>query len=173
MQSVAELALAVALGTWLGASVVCQYPSHIERLLRRYDACSLIPRWHFFAPRPSMQDFHLVYRDRSASGGVSPWHEVPAATSHPLASPVWNPGRRHNKALFDAVQALLKLSERAGGRERELQLTVPYIALLTYVSGLPRLDEPEMTQFALVASQRQSSTASPTVFFVSGLHALR
>ncbi|XHM65333.1 hypothetical protein ACE6JH_35455 [Streptomyces nigra] len=55
---------------------------------------------------------------------------------------------------------------------REIELSVPYLALLNYVSELPRLDENCLTQFALVASQSSAVNKSPTVIFVSSLHAI-
>ena len=120
-----------------------------------------------------MQDFHVVYRDRSGTGELSPWRAVPHSPPPRLVYPVWNPGRRHNKALFDVTQALARLVSGVHGDGRELQISVPYIALLTYVSGLRRLESPQATQFALVTSLGRRATAAPEVLFVSSLHPLR
>lgn len=166
--SVADVALAGAMAGWLLLSAACQISSPFERWLRRRDVLSLIPRWCFFAPRPAMHDFHLLYRDRDRDGAVSPWRMVPSCAPPRLLSAVWNPGRRHNKALIDVVQELLELT-KLDIDPASVQLTVPYLALLTFVSGLARLDSECETQFA-VARSRNGDEGGPEVLFVSALH---
>lgn len=172
MNSLTERVLALFFFAWLVVTCLCQVQSRLQDRLRQSDLFGLIPRWHFFAPRPAMQDFVLVFRDRTPSGALSPWRETPhPSISHPLLCAVWNPGRRHIKAVTDTTIELMKLvaEER---HKREIELSVPYLALLNYVSELPRLDEDCLTQFALVASQSSAVNKSSTVIFVSSLHAI-
>ncbi|MFI9176083.1 hypothetical protein [Streptomyces lincolnensis] len=119
-----------------------------------------------------MQDFTLVYRDLTQDGQVSPWCEVPGIriTKYPLCA-LWNPGRRHTKAMLDITKDLMQLLDDAPG-EREIQITVPYLALLNYVAALPRLDSSCSTQFALVTTKSSATAEGSGVIFASSLHSM-
>ncbi len=170
MQSTAQGAAILLFAAWLAISIVCQLSRKAENWLRDRDLFSLIPRWNFFAPNPSMQDFHLLYRDRYPDGSVGRWSEPPRMKPNPIVSAFWNPGRRYNKALFDVTQHLLRASETLASSPLRLQLTLPYVVLLNYVSGFPRWDGAIETQFLLMTSYGRQSPDKPTPVFVSALH---
>ncbi|MFF0292213.1 hypothetical protein ACFYST_03485 [Kitasatospora sp. NPDC004614] len=172
MRPLAEVLLAGLFVSWLLATALCQAPSRVQNRLRKADVFGLIPRWHFFAPRPGTQDFVLVFRDQASSGSLSRWREAPRlpVSRLPLCA-LWNPGRRHTKAMIDITVELMNLvvDDR---NKKEIELSVPYLALLNHISGLPRLDGECLTQFALVATQSSASTEPPEVVFVSSMHAI-
>lgn len=169
--SLIDAALGVLLATWLAVSALCQFGNPLGRLLRQVDACYLIPQWTFFAPRPAMHDYWFLYRDQLGNGAVTRWFEVPLRRTHFLIAPLWNPYRRHNKALFDIVTQVGLLAGE--GREpAQLKLTVPYLALLSFVSALPRDHGAVATQFLIMTSGDSAAGVSPAPVLVSALHAL-
>jgi hypothetical protein len=169
----ADAALALTFGIWLLLTVATQHKSRLADRVRSTDLSLLIPRWHFFAPNPGVHDFVLVFRDRNVGGAVSPWRQAPTpSTSNPALWVVWNPARRHTKALIDIANELIVLiNEHAYGRA-QLVLAVPYLTLLNHVSSLPRLDVDVSTQFAIAIAQSAAVSGEPDVVFVSALHRL-
>ncbi|MFD5817747.1 hypothetical protein [Streptomyces sp. NPDC127038] len=173
MRSWTGAAYAAVCSLWLVLTMVCQARSRWATRIRKYDVFALIPRWTFFAPTPGMQDFVLLHRDRTPDGRLTQWRELTgaAAGARPLRA-VWNPDRRHSKALLDASQNLLQLASQ-GRRPEEIELSAPYLALLAHVSAQPRPEEPDATQFALVVQKSSAlEEAVPAVAFVSSLHAI-
>lgn len=170
--SAGEDTLAAALAVWWIVSALCQAHWPVERWLRARDLFSLIPHWHFFAPRPGQQDYYLLFRDRTRDGLVSPWREVAYSQTARGVSVFWNPGRRHNKALVDVTLQLAQLGQAVGAHLESLTLTVPYLAILNFVSRLPRIDHECETQFLLMASDRRRPGSKPEVLLVSALHPL-
>ena len=60
------VAIAVFFGAWAMLSALNQFGhGRLIRPVKQRDLFSLIPIWTFFAPRPGITDFNLVYRDRS------------------------------------------------------------------------------------------------------------
>ncbi len=170
--SAGEEALAAVLAAWWIISAICQAHSPVERWLRARDLLSLIPHWHFFAPRPGQQDYYLLFRDRTRDGVISPWREVTSSQTSRGVSVLWNPGRRHNKALVDVTMQLAQLGQAVGDHLGSLTLTVPYLAILNFVSKLPRIDYECETQFLLMTLDRRRPGAKPEVLLVSALHPL-
>ncbi|WP_181787130.1 hypothetical protein [Streptomyces phytophilus] len=173
MPGLAGPAYAALCALWIVLTVACQPHSRVAAKIRRYDFFALIPRWTFFAPTPGTQDFVLLRRYRTRDGRLTRWRETAgtAAGGRPLCA-VWNPARRHTKALLDAAQSLMELASQ-GRRPEEIELTGPYLALLAHVSAQPCAEEPRAAQFALVI-QRSSAfgEAAPSVAFVSSLHTI-
>src|SRR5262249_31136977 len=116
--------------------------------------------------------YHLLYRDRTSDGKLSPWREVPGERPQRGIAAFWNPGRRHNKALVDVTLELARLGQAVGDRVEALALTVPYLAVLNFVSEAPRIDCDCETQFLLMTSDRRRRGAKPEVLLVSALHPL-
>jgi hypothetical protein len=173
-----DVALAAFLLVWLLISVVCQVTSSVEkwtaggveRWVRAHDVFGCIPRWHFFAPRPATEDLHLLYRDRLPGGRITRWCEVLPRGPHLLGGAVWNPDKRHNKALIDATHELIKVSASVDGDRDRIQLTISYIALLNFVCCLPRDYTAEGTQFLVMRSKGFDGTRQPTSLILSAMH---
>ncbi|GGY59900.1 hypothetical protein [Streptomyces omiyaensis] len=171
MREAAGLGFAAVCSVWIVLTLVCQGRSRVAAAIRRHDVFGLIPLWTFFAPTPGTQDYVLLRRCRTADGRLTQWRELGGAdaTGQPLCT-VWNPARRHAKALLDAAQSLLELASRVG-RPEEIELSAPYLALLAHVSAQPCSEEACATQFALVIQKSSAyEEAVPAVAFVSSLH---
>lgn len=170
-----DVALAAFLLAWLLVAAVCQVPgdvrtwrtSRVDRWVRAHDVLGCVPRWHFFAPRPGTEDIHLLYRDRLPDGRVTRWREVLAPAPPLLVGAIWNPDKRHNKALLDATQELVEVSAMMDGDLDRIQLTVSYLAVLTFVGGLPRPHAPDGTQFLIM---RSSGPDRPEGVLLSAMH---
>jgi hypothetical protein len=132
----------------------------------------IVPRWNFFAPNPGIWDFHLLYRDRAASGITGHWHEMPIRSPRSFRTVLWNPSRFANKALIDigsSVGIALDITGNAEGLDRRPQLltiSMPYLALLTYVSAAPGRYGAASTQFLVL----MSSIHDTKVLLVSRYH---
>lgn len=163
----AEIASLAALALWLAVSVAGQVQP-LSRRLRRWDHLGVIPGWRFFGPQPAQSDPYLLFRDRRADGTFGPWREAPAGHPRRPWRGLWNPGRRHEKALADAQRQLLRHALRSSPASWPLSL--PYLLLLKYVSDLPRLDDPAATQFALMSSRGGGAAETAKVLFLSDLH---
>jgi hypothetical protein len=165
----AVFVIALMLG-WLAVSGLCQIPCAISRRLRARDLAGLIPHWPFFAPVPGTCDYYLLYRDELAEGFVDDWREISLCDDRRPWHFVWNPQKRPKKALFDLVTSLM--GEVALNRTDAIQLSVPYLALLTYVSSLRRACSTRATQFVLMIRDETRSSPVPTPIFLSGMHPL-
>jgi hypothetical protein len=170
--TVADVAITVVFGTWLVVTAVCQFTGPLARYLRRFDVLRLIPQWTFFAPRPATHDYWFLYRDQLPGGSMTRWHEIPCKHSHPLIAPVWNPPRRHNKALFDISSQLGLLARDMAPNLAPLKITVPYLTLLNYISSLPRNYYAVATQFLIMTSGDRAAGTRPSPLLVSALHEL-
>jgi hypothetical protein len=158
---------------WLGASAVEQLRFPGVQRYRRWDVLGLIPVWTFFAPNPATGDFYVVYRDELNSGALTAWVETatPRARQRLLAS-IWNPDRRATKALFDIGSALSVVARDFADPEA-VQLTLPYLALLTFVcSQAHHTREAVATQFMLLTDHGLDKPSAPVPVFLSRWHNL-
>ena len=155
--------------TWLIATIICQVDSRVARAIRTIDLSAIIPQWTFFAPTPSMTDYHLLYRDRYSDGTYSDWMEVVFDGRRWYRS-IWNADKRRAKAVFDMIQSLV-LSAVDNSAE-EIKLSVPYIMFLQLVSKLPRANAPELTQFLIVESYGHIPKEPAQSLFRSEFHRL-
>lgn len=169
-----EIVTTTVLGSWLLLTVLKNLPERwqLPRPLQRLTASWLVPGWSFFAPVPGTKCYHLMYRDLTPEGATD-WR--PFSTPR-LGSParfLWNPDKTTNKALVDVandfslIVASLSEPER---REppRRLQISLPYLTLLSCVSEQPRFDAPVATQFAL----GQTGAADASMLMISSVHRL-
>lgn len=168
----AEWPAAGVFGAWLLLALLVHVPA-LKPHIRGWDVLSLVPEWTFFAPRPAEWDYHLLFRDVYADGGVTSWAEVKVAEERAWWNFVWNPDRRGRKALFDAVTelAVTLADARAAQGRVAVEGSIPYLTLLNQISALPRLGTPERTQF-LVLSSSAAAASEPQVVYLSELHAL-
>ncbi|MFN0051095.1 MAG: hypothetical protein ACKV0T_02830 [Planctomycetales bacterium] len=147
-------------------TVLCQMDSLWASHVRSWDLVGLIPGWSFFAPNPGRVDFHLLFRDELPGGAVTNWQEIPLAEHRRWHDFLWNPQRRLKKVLFDSFGTL----SRDLLRGSNLQLSVPYLVLLSYVAQYPRLYPCVRTQFALMVSSPADPDAEPVEILMSERH---
>jgi len=136
----------------------------------RVDRFALIPRWGFFAPTPGVHNFYLLYRIRFNDGTVGEWVSIFGLDKFRSQwTAIWNPDRRTKKAVFDLAGILVR--ERADDEQARalIQLSIPYLLILNYISGLSSSSGVNAVQF-LVMENLQDGSAYPV--FVSALHSL-
>ena len=153
---------------WFLASVLVYVPN-LTKIIRSHDRLGLIPRWNFFAPNPARHDFHLLFRDQLPDGSMTEWREVASIAERRYWNFIWNPTKRKNKSLFDAINELLmhaKFSMPA------LKASIPYLTLLNYVSGLSRFGPVRFTQFLVMRSAGNQLRQKSEILFLSELHSL-
>lgn len=175
----ADWSLTVVFGAWFLLTVVRQigatFPTRVEWInawFRSWDALSLIPVWTFFAPYPAVNDYHLLFRDKLEDGTFSPWTEIRLVLPRRWSHAVWNPGKREKKALYDAVALVRRdlAGLRAAGAPRtSIEVSLGYLALLNYVTHVPRSFPAAGVQFALMASNGAHPDAA-TLIFRSDIH---
>jgi hypothetical protein len=153
---------------WIVASVLVYVPS-LKTTIRRRDLFALVPQWNFFAPHPAQHDFYLLYHDQLQDGSITEWTEVASFAERPSWSIVWNPWKRTNKALFDAVT---DLARHVQASMPALELSIPYLTLLNYISGIPRFGPTQFTQFLVMRSGGSDGHPEPELFYLSQLHSI-
>jgi len=155
---------------WLVCSVILQFNPPWFSLTERYDLFMLLPRWTFFAPRPGMSDYHLLYRDHMEDGSLDPWIEIPITEERKPFSFIWNPEKKSKKILSDVVAALLQSGIRDGAA---LMLSLPYLILLNVVVHHGEIRVGVRRQFVLVEKLQHGETPAVQVVMISGSHPLQ
>jgi hypothetical protein len=158
------------LAAWFLVSALAQLNVPRVAALKAYDFFSLIPNWSFFAPRPGTSDYHLLFRDLTSSGEPGKWKEIPLADERTLWGAIWNPTKRRTKTLSDVVRGLLRIAQDSS--LKDYSLTLPYLAILNYISSIPRSDSPCQTQFMILKSDGFFSDKDPEFLFMSNIHRL-
>jgi hypothetical protein len=158
---------------WLVLSVAAQMIEGVHERFPLLSGLGLIPRWAFFAPRPGMDDSHLLYRDRLEPGTYGEWSCLTAPESRRWFHAVWNPNKFHTKVIDDLMSSLVTQKRHLAEKDfddRALMLTVPYITLLHFVLREPRPETAMARQFVVVHNRPYSRNAEPEVCFLSEFH---
>jgi hypothetical protein len=163
-----DMLIAAILATWFACTIRFHVPLADNLALRRRDLFGIVPDWRFFAPTPAKLDYHLLYRDRLADGTATDWTEVSVTPARRWYCCLWNPFRRDRKALFDLTTEIARIAVYDGARY--VPGSVAYLALLSYISALPRLPGSIMTQFCLMASDPSEVLKPPEPVIVSDTH---
>jgi hypothetical protein len=158
------------LGAWFLISALSQLNFARTKWLKARDIFSLIPNWSFFAPRPGTSDYHLLFRDISSKGECGKWQELTLADARTLSGAIWNAPKRSRKVLSDVVRGLVRMAQDKS--RKDFSLTLPYLAILNYVSSLPRDDRSVGTQFMILMSHGFFPERDPQFVFMSNVHNL-
>jgi hypothetical protein len=158
MASVLTCLFTACLAVWTAFSLL--------RFVHMYDRTSLLQRWRrwdwlhlvpvgaFFSPRVPPTELWIVVRDFLPDGRVTRWRESPRIRPRAWWHTFWNPDKHIWKGKAEAARALLTATGNGPEEGTRLPMTFllsePYLALLRYVSGLPRLSKPRATQFAVL-----------------------
>ncbi|MBU2665784.1 hypothetical protein KOI35_19935 [Actinoplanes bogorensis] len=109
--SVLNKAIPAVFAAWFVATVISQHPDRSYDKARGLDRTGtgiLIPNWRFFAPNPAVEDQHFLYRLASEDKTRhSEWREVYQIVPRKMIHAFWFPGRRIEKAVFDAASTLV------------------------------------------------------------------
>lgn len=166
---ITAICIAILAG-WFLISVLAQLNVKAVARLKVHDVFSLIPNWSFFAPRPGTTDYHLLFRDSDATGMWGKWREIPLASRRTLWGALWNPEKRKTKVLSDVVRGLVRLAQNRGFKD--FSLTLPYLAILNYVSSIRRSTSCLQTQFMILQSEGFFADGDPQFLFMSNPHNL-
>ncbi|QAT87017.1 hypothetical protein EJ065_5483 [Corallococcus coralloides] len=155
---------------WFVVSFACQFlPMRIQALLRALDVFGLIPRWMFFSPAFSSSDYHLLYREALCDGTLTQWREIPLAERRSLLGAVWNPERRHRKAVATAVARLVQQAQ-APARRVPLPQAHGYAAILALITSRGGTPLTRAFQFAIAESHGYETRTPSRMVLVSELH---
>jgi hypothetical protein len=161
--------VAVTLGVVFFGSVLNQLSwDRWESVVARYDRTMILPYWGFFAPHPGHTGNHLIYRD--GDGDIwGPWEEVPIPNRTPWEF-VWNPSRFERKALLDLMNGFAKTRESFAS-VGATQLSLAYLAMLTWVMAQPRHGDEPLRQFAVISTTGHADDRELSVAILSAGHA--
>lgn len=162
-----SLQLAVILILWFVFSILKYFPG-IKDWIIRCDVFYLIPTWNFFAPEPNQTDYYLYYRVFSDSL-ESPWRLVSFGAKREWYGFIWNPYRRHRKALFDLCQLLITTPSI---QENDKIYSMSYLLLLNHVSGLCINEMADSIQFAIGQIVPVNKDQELSIAFISKSHIL-
>ncbi len=164
----------ICLVSWSILSVLYQFSFPSMRTVKRFDYAGLIPRWTFFAPNPASSDHDVYYRDLLDNDRLTPWQPLLVRRRRVILSLLINLDKRRQKAFSDFVRSLSRRRRAIIGEDPSMQLTIPYIAVLNYLSKPAVYHNPETVacQFAIVQSFGFVTDREPRVVMQSGLHGL-
>ena len=151
-----------ALSAWFVLSVLAQWRGGrlVERLIA-HDRFGTVPLLTFLAPVPMTDDLHVLYRDRSADGALTPWRELDPDRA-PALRPVWNPGLRVSRAMADLCSAVIGSAAAPPAPGRLLLLQAPYLLVLGTVCANPAAPQAQSRQFLVARTRGRDGEASPT-----------
>jgi hypothetical protein len=162
--------IVAGLSAWLALSILNQFRrGRLIRPIKRRDVFSLIPTWTFFAPRPGVTDYNVLYRDRSPDGHFSPWHELDSLSPRARRL-MWNPDKRVRKGTSDMCNSLLRAAPRCRGKS--ILVNLSYISLLNRVCNQSRTQISHERQFLIARSSGYGRARNPKVMFMSAFHRL-
>jgi hypothetical protein len=165
--------ICVVFGVWFAAQVLAQLPSPRFRLRPPALVRHLLPRWHFFAPKPIQGDFIVRYRTAAVDEDFgNRWTVVPGYPSRRLHHALIFPGRRAHRALFECCRQVTIIARRKQAHAQfSLLLSPAYMLLLEHVSAVSGVGEHEKLQFRIEVSKRMDSgTEKRFVAFQSLVH---
>jgi hypothetical protein len=188
------LLLTVGFGGWTLLTLVNSFQrgtTVLTNLLGPIHA--LIPKWNFFSPHPGRYDFSLFYRDKRPNGSTTPWQKVDMQTDQASRLRwLWNPAKYRHKLVFD-IAISLKRNVAEVNQERirdsladssdtesdselvsvdleDVELSIPYLALLNYVTNQEHDSLSESTQFMIMQHSRATESREPVM--ISRFHEL-
>ena len=140
------------LGLWLMLSICAQfYRSSPAGVIRRLDTFDVVPSWTFFAPNPISFDLALLVRHmRKGEQQWSAWRPVvqPECGSRAVRM-IWNPNSRLTKILHDFAQEIFATKKNSAA-ENAIELSIPYLCLLSHSRSHVDLADVESFQFGLI-----------------------
>ena len=160
----------VALAIWFGLSVANQFPLKTLRGWQRADVLQLLPMWNFFAPRPGVHDYYLLYRNVSESGSVGDWQVLQPTRSRGWSTCVWNPDKIENKVVSDLVQMFADYHKPGATGTPATMLTLPYLVWLQMTVVAPAVNNEKLRQFVLAQKQGLSAADHYFPIIVSDVH---
>lgn len=174
------VALAIVFGVWFALSIAGQFQTPSTDAIRRFDVFQLLPIWTFFAPNPGNSDYHVIMRDRLPDYALTAWRDAMPIPPQTAITWLWNPGKRRQKVLIDAVSSVAEMCAPNGDRalspetlRRALLISSPYLVLLNMVLNcVTHAPDATASQFAVVERRGFGVEVQPTLLFRSPFHGL-
>ena len=146
--------------------------------LRKINFLNLLPIWTFFAPSPGMYDTHLLFRDKKGGGEVTDWVEVVVTIPREQYHFVWNPLKRRNKLVVDAISEVKSIKNDAEKQgtdpeivQNQIKFSKGYLILLNIISKEPKVDDTSRArQFIVCDATHISGERNLIPLFVSPFH---
>jgi len=163
----------ILLAAWFIVSVAAQFSDRIAIHFPRLSSLGLIPCWTFFAPRPGVDDIHLLYRDRLSYAEIGELTYVPTIEDRRWYHFIWNPKKYHSKIFCDLTSSLrshLHVLREKDHDPRIIMLSTPYIMILHLVMRLPRTPEVTARQFILASTKSLRTDPQRAIVFFSEFH---
>jgi hypothetical protein len=147
------------------ASVFFQVKS-LQRRLSRFDKLGILPNYSFFAPKPLMNDFRVVYKTIAETDGE--WTEIPMYKPFRFMRLCWNPFKYYNKGMIDTCNFLVS-EFNALENKNFIQVSAHYLNILITISACLKKvsDEPQKIRFAIVCSEGAGIVKIKNVVFAS------
>lgn len=151
-----------------------------SQLLMYINRFNILPIYTFFSPNPGKVDSHLLYRDNLVNQDNTDWKEVVTIVKRPSHHFIWNPNKRVNKLVIDALSELRSINNECIKKEIKkedfdifLQVNRGYIALLNFVSNLEKISPHSVArQFFIVDVFIDKEGRHVMPLFCSGFHRL-
>ena len=147
-------------------------PESPYQLWRRWDIFHLVPVGAFFSPGAPQSEAAIVVREFLSDGAVTAWAEVPVIRSRVWWHALWNSQKPLYRAKLAAANALLEAAgtyaETSDRLPSSFLLSDPYLAILEYVSQLPRTSQTCGMQFAVIEQDLLTRSVLRTV--LSSVH---
>jgi hypothetical protein len=153
---------------WLVLSIFSHFvPLEKKKWYSVLEIFGLIPKWHFFAPHPGIDDYVLLFQYEFANGTQSIWKEY--SIKNKIFIPfLFHPKRRIQKCLFDLISQLDTVFFKE--HEADFQISLNYILFLNLsVAAAPK--ESVKSRFML-GSIRQNDEEKFKVIALSNFHSL-
>lgn len=167
-------------GLWILLTIFWQfdYIRKTSALIRKLNTFNILPIWTFFAPNPGMYDTHLLFRDKLENGDITNWKEVDVVQKRKLYHFIWNPLKRKNKLIIDAISEVktIKNSESQYATDKavldnQIKFSKGYLLLLNIAFNSKKLNSNSKSrQFIVLDSCNLNSNRSLIPLFFSPYH---
>jgi hypothetical protein len=151
-----------------------------NRFLSWINRLKILPVYTFFSPNPGKVDSHLLIRDSISSDNdhLTEWKEIITINKRQVYNFVWNPDKRINKMVIDALAELrsinnyyYKLNVNSDDLGIFFQLNRGYITLLNFVSNYDKLSPDSIgRQFMIIDVSFENGKRQVSPLFCSAIH---
>ncbi|MEO7212101.1 hypothetical protein [Mucilaginibacter sp.] len=147
------------------ASVFFQV-KRLQRRLSRFDKLGILPNYSFFAPKPLMNDFRVVYKTIAETDGE--WTEIPMYKPFRFMRLCWNPFKYYNKGMIDTCNFLVS-EFNALENKKFIQVSAHYLNILITISACLNKGsgDPQKIRFAIISSEGAETLKIKNVVFAS------
>ena len=138
----------------------------------RFDRFGLLPNYSFFAPKPLMQDFRVVFRLTNESKNDE-WQELPMYENLSISKTLYNPFKYYNKGMIDICMSLLKEMKNLKEEQKDfIQVSANYLGIFNVIKK--NIDRKEAIskriEFAIISTEDFKQKRKIKILFRSFQH---